>query len=1017
MKKTILSLLLALILTKIAPGETAFIPGNVNALCFFDNFFYNLPENDFFYYLNDTMLYSEPPDDQIYESGRRVKFLKLIRQHHQIKEFIVTKGNASAGTIALNLKSTDDFQKAAAFFKLLGIGLKKDLQGGFQLQPAPGSESMPFYSFYGLKVEALSTQLNSTGMFFFKLSETRIHLPWDFKFLNNISGLKIDAESFFENMIANKKFSLFLAILFRLSDDEINFISQCSPNEPGSAWKRIFQDKIALMGMLVLSNSLRVRDGQLLLPGGSEAHDFWTALVGIDPLKNPFNFIITLAGKDNGKLNYLYVFSFFLAEETRKALFFNYDSDKIQGLYQKFPLSENEKIKNNAFPRLETFNYFSLLYTLTIKNNKIVLPLGSHEWANALGFELPPQADECAFLSELLANSGKNGKKIGALQKFSTIYAKFADRPWLLTPEILKKLFQNFDKNSSLIDFIEKIPLKKPETIDALFAWREALLKVNQKDQLLLTALGQSLLEIISQMAWFAPDLFDYDRMVTDLLAISWHRPVFYDQLFAFIRTQTGASTDGEISDESFLSFVLSGLKNLPLTIQNQNYEWLVKDVYKASLIEMLRSQEDCTLSVLAEINNLLDNLCQVQVDFQKSSGQRLLEAIEELPYPDFSKHAPKILTDRVLAYSKSDLDLDLQKLLKMSESNDSQKDMQKAVQEIKNLYLLPNLKDFFVTMAYALNAKNQKLRGFTNPNLVRLHDFAESDSGSTPWNSSSVPANKSEFSGYYLKGGLSRLNLTFANNWCNQLFDKNVFNNGHAQAMVNNVMAMFPQPLVNHSPDFDALLVEFAVELLQKCPKDEKLKTELKNSAKNLLAGYHYRRLDDFFSGRSNDYYLFFSELQQIGLYFFKSGAHLSDFSQQEELGKFAQMPLSAVIAQESDFWGNIYYQSSGSLRSRQYDIFPQEITNLFASGWVSGERIREFKIKTAYLAHKNNIPSPLLGQLIFDYFLSVLKPIYAQNHEKDYASTYFVIDIMNIAHLKNTLKKMLKEGALRLK
>jgi hypothetical protein len=1016
MKKIILCLLLALILTRVTPGETAFIPGNVNALCYFDNFFYNLPENDFFYYLNDAMLYSEPPDDQLYESGRREKIRKLIRQHRQIKEFILSKGNAGAGTISLNLKSADDFQKAIVFFNLLGIGLKKGLTDNFLLQPAPADDAIPFYSFYSLKIQALSTQLNSTGMFFFKLTETRLHLPWDFQFLNNISGLKIDAESFFENMIANKKFSLLLAILFRLSDDEINFISQSIPKESGSAWKRIFQDKLTLMGMLVLSNSLRVRDGQLLLPGGNAAHDFWTALVGIDHLNDPFGFITTLAGKDNGKLNYLYVFSFFLAEEARKAVFFNYDSEKIQRLYQKLSLGENEKIKANAFPRLESLNYFSLLYTLKIKNNRIDLPLGGQEWAKALELELPPQADDCAFFSELSASSGKSSKKMGALQKFSTIYAKFAERPWLLTPEILKKLFRNFDKNSSLIDFIEKIPLKKPETIAALFTWQEALLEMNQKDQLLFTALGQSLLEIISQMAWFAPDRYDYDRIVSDLLAISWQLPDIYDQIFVFIKNQTGVNSTREITDESLLNLVLSGLKNQLLTIQNQNYEWLVKDVFKASLIEMLRSQEDCTLTVLAEINNLLNNLCQIPADFPKSSGRRLLEAIEELPYPDFSKDAPKILKDRVLAYSKSDLDLDLQKLLKMSEMKAPQKEMQKAVQEIKNAYLLPNLKDFFVTMAYALNAKNQKLRVFSNPNLVRLHDFSESD-GATPWNSSSSPGNKLEFSGYYLKGGLARLNLTFSNNWCIQLFDKNVFNNGHAQAMINNILAMLPLSLVNHSPDFDALLVEFAVQLLQKCSSDEKLKTEIKNTAKNLLAGYHYRRLDDFFSGRSNDYYLFFCELQQIGGYFFKSGAHVNEFSQQEELGKFAQMPLSAVIAQESDFWGNIYYHSSGSLRPRQYNIFPQEIANLFASGWVSGERIREFKIKTAYLAHKNNFPSSLLGQFIFDYFHSVLKPIYAQNHEKDYVSTYFVIDIMNISHLKNTLKKMLKEGALRLK
>jgi hypothetical protein len=301
------------------------------------------------------------------------------------------------------------------------------------------------------------------------------------------------------------------------------------------------------------------------------------------------------------------------------------------------------------------------------------------------------------------------------------------------------------------------------------------------------------------------------------------------------------------------------------------------------------------------------------------------------------------------------------------------------------------------------------------NPNLVRLHDF--SDIGISPWSSSSVPGTRKIFSGFYLIGGISRLNLTFALNWRNQLFEKNIYNLEQTQGLIYNITAMLPQPLITHSARFDALLVELAVESLQKCSSSKPIKAAIADAIMTLTAGYHYRRLNDFLSGQASDYYLFFSELRQIGWYLSGRADILSDFSQKEILGKYQEMPLSAVLAGESDAWGNIFYNSSGRVMQRANALFPQEPAQLFGLGWFSGEAISEYKIKAAYLAFKNDYPPCLLGQFVFDFVDSVGKSLYAQNDIKDYYSTYFVLDIMNNSHLKNTIKKLLQKGYLRYK
>ncbi|MBN2346777.1 MAG: hypothetical protein JXO51_10350 [Candidatus Aminicenantes bacterium] len=1003
MKRGIALLLLGLGLAGAIGAENAIVPGDVNSLCYYDNFFYNLPERDFLFYFNDALLFTEPPDDNLYRDGMRDKFLRLVRRHKLVREFIVANGNPQNATISFDLKDPGAFGRAVTFMALLGLDLARDPSGALRVAPAAEDPPLRYFEFCGLKPSALQVQLQASNVFFFKLREATVPLPWDFAFLSAVSGLPLDSASVFETLIADKRFSLLLASLFRLSENEVAFIGR-PPAGPVAPWQRIYQDKRTLMGLLFLSSALRARDGRLELPGGEAARGMWSALAGSDPGSSPHEFLASLCTLDDGKLNYFYVFSFFLPEEKRRVLFFDYDAAKVGRLYRGIVLGKNERLRAKAFPRLEDFGFFTLLQALKVEDGALRLPLGAEAWARAMGLPPPAGGDACAFLESLLAAPGNGGRKASLLHKFITVYSRFSDRSSLLTPEFLHEAFSGFESRSALWDCIDRIPLKDPRSASALLAWLDKLLNLGHKDRMLFTALGQALLETIAHAAAFATADTDFDSLVGELTAIPLRREEFCDGLFAFVRKHGDAPASGILGDESYLDFVLRGLQNRRISLKGETYEWQVRALYAADLLETLRSQEVCGLALLGEIHTLLNGLAEDAAGFG-TPGRLLQEACERLPYPDFSADAPKALRERVLAYSREDLERDLQRLLQRCRERAGRDEIRRAAAAFKERYLLPLAKDHFLTLAYALNARSPKLRMFMNPNLIRLHDF--SDNHGSPWQEGAAPGPKADFSGYYLNGSLSRLSFALAANWCGQLFEKNIFNQNQIQAMLYNLMAMLPETAANDALP-DALLVELAVEMLSKCPDSESLRGAARRAASSLIAGYHYRQLDDFLCGRSPDYHLFYSEMRTLGDAFARDPLFLERFSLKEEL---------AACRAGWGGGGNILFHSLGSHRPLSGVSLPPELAQWFVSGWLAGETLSEYKVKCAHLAYKNEMPFCLAGQFVFDFIATVARPYFTQNHMRDYHSPHFVLDVMNVSHLRSTLKKLQRSGFLRLK
>ncbi len=499
------------------------------------------------------------------------------------------------------------------------------------------------------------------------------------------------------------------------------------------------------------------------------------------------------------------------------------------------------------------------------------------------------------------------------------------------------------------------------------------------------------------------------------MVDIPFDRGLFYDKIFEFFETGLNIKP----GKKNLIDFVLEGISNQTLSIDNVDYEFIVKDIYRKNIKDILQSQEVCSLSTLLGINLLFDRLLLERENLSTASNivNRLDELFKQLPYAEISKEAPKSIRNRVMNYSRESLNKDLKKLGDKITNIASISDLKTIIGRIKKNYLSYQLRDYLLTLAYAVNAKNPKLKIFLNPNMVRLHDFSD-HKDHTAWNFCGTPPVTDSLSGHHFSGGLSRLNLVFAAKWHDHLFSRTCFHDStHVQSVLINLLDLYPLPQVNQIVTYNALLVDFGLELLRKSRDNETVRKDVMTELSTITAGYHYRKVVNYLTGKSRDHDLFFSEIKQLGEGFFRKEKCLEGSACKEQLEAFTRGASGARFKNQAPRFGNIYYHTFGNLNPQQFRMFPQGVSNLFESGWTSGEMIDEFKIKLSWHLYKKKISPSLLGQVLYSFITKTAPRFFSQNHANDYFATYFLFRIFNHSHVKNILKKLQKQGYIRLK
>jgi len=392
-------LLLAMAFTPPLSAETVVVPGDIDQISSYTNFFYNNPSEDFIYFLNDRLLFTEKPDGKLMPGGVRNRLLKIVRWHKVIKKFLRRYKRDKRNMIVINAAEPEGYKQTSIILNMLGLRLEKTPEGKYDVTQNPSAAVPDYFRFTGTTTDLITRQLNRTGYFYFKLREDEIPVPWNYSFLREITGLNIDRHSFFETLLKNEEFSLLLGTLYRLSDREIDRVGglvTTPPHAPHGAWKQVYGDKKFLMGMFILSRGLRAAEtGLWMMPGGTEAEPFWNRLAETDK-NTTVEFLHRLATKDEGKLNFLFLFASFLPTETQKALFTGPNAQKTEEVYRRITLTDNEKLTESRFPRLRDSNFYTLLYALRVDtgSNRVSFPPSVEDWSELIAAspmeEIPP---------------------------------------------------------------------------------------------------------------------------------------------------------------------------------------------------------------------------------------------------------------------------------------------------------------------------------------------------------------------------------------------------------------------------------------------------------------------------------------------------------------------------------------------------------------------------------------------------------------------------------------------------
>lgn len=1019
-------------------GAECVIPGDPDMISFYTDFFYSGTGRDFLFHLNERLLSLEKPSGPLQASGLRARLLKISQWSRVVQRSFRRFSPTATGMADIDAANEQNLANARVLLDQMGLQLDI-VSGRFRVRHEAIGGQSDYYKFAFINEAEIEQQLNKTRSFRVSIRESRVEIPWDFDFLSGVTGLDLNAEFFFDTLLENKRLSLLLATLYRMSPREIDYIAHLPGPEGVGGWRSIYRRPELAMGMYVLSGAMRVDDrGKLRLPGGAASAAVWKELAGCDPDSDPAGFLMNLALKDQGKLNYVYVFTSFLPPPLLEAIFQPGCRDKFRALYPHITLSASEILTDQQFPAFQEPGFFLLLYLLRVRGGQIIMEPSPDVWLRVLDIVAvaPGQGGEAGgadtgknpenaggwshpldFLRRLLIAANSSGGE-GLLRKFAALLIKFQDRPALMNVASLSRLAQLYDNASIMADYLEKIPVQNPATVETVRRWLLLFKETAPEEDIsLFTAISQALLEYISHMARYASKGSDFDPMIIDLTQIPLNRGEYYDRVFHFMETALGVR-EGR---NDLLDPILETLPDPVVHIGGSAYRFPVKEMYREQLERILNSQDVGSPGQLLEINGLLRRLeRETPAKLGLSFNLRLQELLGQLSYAEISDNAPGNVRRRVMSYSRETLYKIKVRLAALfnAEQPPTPDAVAQAAQSLKQNVLVFHLKNFLVAAAYALNAKNPELRLFLNPNVTRMHDFDYSDDKrGNPWHFSGAPEVGEDFSEYHFRGGLSRLNLLLAAKQQDHLLRRAfVYKHTYLQPLMVHWQSVYPAPAARHDILFRGALADFGFNVMEQGRRDPGLRERVIAAISSVAAGLNYRNAVLFISGLCPEPGLFSSEAAKLGEMFLQDSALLEQFPRRAELTAYISAPLNSIMAGEEAYTGKIFSRSFGSLTPRNISMFPQELARFFVSGWLSGESMDEYYIQTGRLMQRLKLHPVLLGVILYAYINSAFPNFYNQNHGNDYYSVHALFDFFNEARLNSIIQNLKKEGYLKL-
>jgi hypothetical protein len=571
-----------------------------------------------------------------------------------------------------------------------------------------------------------------------------------------------------------------------------------------------------------------------------------------------------------------------------------------------------------------------------------------------------------------------------------------------------------FMKYNILFDFVEKIPLKDPQTVSYMIRFVKSTHELKTSEKEIFSILYQSLLELLATAAKYGNNTINYDQIIKKLSTLALSKTEFYTGVLNILSNDLAIRPTN--SERHFFHFLLGRLFDLDIRYGKNYFLYPIRQTFQKTIQKISRSQEVCSLNSLMQINELLSRVTTSN-KLPPAELTRLEDLIDKLPVAEISEIAPEWIRKNFQPYQKLRINKRVARLKRLLNDKAAKDALASPVNQIRDDHLIYYLKDYLLGVVYAVNAKDPNLRALYNPNLIRLHDFGSFEL-KTPWNYSEITFGSRRFDSFHLRGGLSRLNIPFASSYIEQHLGRNwIYSQQQVEGIVYNFLDLFPVSGVREADRYLAQLIDFGMELIQRGRESVELRQQIMSALGKITAGFHYHHIYRYLHHQSKSHNLFLSEIGLLGQYFLHKKRDSSEFSTLEPLLKQRQPADREILAQGMNRLGSIYYRTLGTLTARQTPILPLDLTTLSRFGSTSGEMMRNFKVNVTYHAAKRKLSPALLGQVMVTYFTQTLKKYFNQNYKQDFYSTSFLFSIINTSYLDKVMWQLKKGGQLKIK
>lgn len=931
--------------------------------------------------------------------------------------------------IQLNLEENEELAKK--IFDLFGYDLRKEETKYNLIENQNKDNWLKHLSLLllGYHPETILKNLNESKKMSIFIPAEYIELPFSKRLIKSILPTEKDLEKNFLNIIAkNIDFDFLFLSLYNLSDETIEAINKSIDNEKISAWRLLLYSsenagwKFYRISPYIEANSSTISTpiDRKLIKGPSGIYF------------NELSFIKNWMNNSDGKFAY-FMRGLYSSNPIIRNILINNESEDIAKsinlLYFNLNLPRRERL-SQLYDLKELEGFPEVLSTLRYKENDIYFPGGYDSWIKAIKNHNIPKSYEdllkennssslsyLEFFKELAKwKTNINGQDTDGMPVFFRTYNFFIQKEELATPENILILFRAYPYYPSIITYLEHINFNDPTLLYKVIFKIIELENLEDDDYENAMRIFQSNLSLFWILS-LNPQLGqkDINYLFKSFLELPFDNKYGFDFKYArwfyhiFLKY---LNCNENNPGECMLDAIGASIPQDHLRINEAIYLFNPREREKEQIKNILKEQKIPSLQWISNIYQII-----LKID-SMDNKEKIRDCINELQNQlssYISEQAAEEMTHPIIQEMLRMLKL----IEKFSSSEEAPKELILKISNIVNeLIGWHNL-----GLVYSFWMKNVNSKAFSDNSFIAKHDFSKLKNTiliKTPWRNTHLVIQDPK-KGVFLQGSLSMLPLELA-----PLILQSEFASANSKLLNDELpkwlwaSAIFPKAnlIDDQTNSAIASFYELGIELIKDINNSihPESKQILLSFLKEHIGKARYIKIHDCLLTKANcqnTINLFTpSELFYLGKFSIDNSIELTS----ERYKKLKILiEKNPEIQDKINQFGTIAPHILGSsIITINYLPSYENLEKYYTHSPIA-ERLFDYKIRTAYLIDKLQLPAKLqylIWQKAVLYILSHCR----QNYIDDWESIVWQTQLINEETLIRWIQEFKAQGYLEL-